>query len=794
MNWDGVFRETLQRYVASLGDELGTWALATAVLLAFAARVAIKPKWVIPNWVLYLSLVPVAVLGLAYAWQLRWIGDDAFISFRYAKNFAEGLGLVYNEGARVEGYTNFLWTVLMAGFIAVGFDPGQVSIVLGLSSLALACVVAALLVRRLLAGRQSMVVSFAALLMAANYTFASYGTSGLETMFASLLVLVAIERAQKAALLASGAAGIAATMAHPDHAVFYAVLGVLLLARDRFFARSSESAPSHSSPKWRALLAWFGKGLWNLRRYAAPFLFVYLPYFAWRTLYYGDLFPNTYYAKSGGEAYFEQGFRYLGISGISGGLWAIVPVALLGMIVYRRTLTAQFTLFASLAYLFYVAKIGGDFMLGRLLCPVLPLLSVMAELGLRSLLAANRVRVRVLGLVMVPVLALAAVPALVVKYKEKYFHVADERTFYPLKSFSPLSVDVSYTKQAAELERAFASAARPPVVGVGCVGLVGYETGLPTFDYWGLTEPSVARIKLRKRGRPGHEKLASVGHAVEGNADFADVETYPKPYHKHSLLQIGSSRYYLVKYDAELWKPLRDARAVDVADFEQWVKRWRPPRSESQLTCDAWFMSQFYFTQNPRERVERVGRRSLNLLSKHLPPGMLNWVMFGDSPKQAGYRELRRHSFDAPLAPAWRGAGSAFKSAPSSETAAGQSKVVGHQGSFVNSYSPVTGDEAVGELRSSEFILQGDAVTLKVGGGLNSKRLKVALVVDGEVVASQTGCASELMYRWAWDTSAYRGRPARFRIADHATGKWGHLVVDEIVEWQRLATALTRDE
>ena len=39
--------------------------------------------------------------------------DDAFISFRYAENFAQGKGLVFNSGERVEGYSNFLWVILL---------------------------------------------------------------------------------------------------------------------------------------------------------------------------------------------------------------------------------------------------------------------------------------------------------------------------------------------------------------------------------------------------------------------------------------------------------------------------------------------------------------------------------------------------------------------------------------------------------------------------------------------------------------------------------------------------------
>ena len=52
--------------------------------------------------------------------ELNFIQDDAYTSLRYAKNFAEGKGLVFNEGEKVEGYTNFLW-VLIIGDVAL-FD------------------------------------------------------------------------------------------------------------------------------------------------------------------------------------------------------------------------------------------------------------------------------------------------------------------------------------------------------------------------------------------------------------------------------------------------------------------------------------------------------------------------------------------------------------------------------------------------------------------------------------------------------------------------------------------------
>src|ERR1700686_5368763 len=47
--------------------------------------------------------------------------DDAYITFRYARNLAEGLGLVYNPGEWVLGTTAPLWALLLAGGYRLGF-------------------------------------------------------------------------------------------------------------------------------------------------------------------------------------------------------------------------------------------------------------------------------------------------------------------------------------------------------------------------------------------------------------------------------------------------------------------------------------------------------------------------------------------------------------------------------------------------------------------------------------------------------------------------------------------------
>ncbi|MFC1573450.1 hypothetical protein ACFL6M_07630 [Candidatus Eisenbacteria bacterium] len=65
----------------------------------------------------------ISVSGVVRAIAGAWTCDDAFISFRYAKNLVDGLGLVYNAGEPVEGYTNFLWTVIVAAAMKIGLEP-----------------------------------------------------------------------------------------------------------------------------------------------------------------------------------------------------------------------------------------------------------------------------------------------------------------------------------------------------------------------------------------------------------------------------------------------------------------------------------------------------------------------------------------------------------------------------------------------------------------------------------------------------------------------------------------------
>ncbi|MFQ5421581.1 MAG: hypothetical protein ACE5EY_14605, partial [Anaerolineae bacterium] len=102
-----------------------------------------RPSWV---WRL-LALAVLAGLSLFVLWQASlpvngvryfWLDDDQMISMRYGRHLAQGKGLVWNEGEPVEGYTNFLWTAVMAGVHLLGVPSPLTSLVIKLINLALA--------------------------------------------------------------------------------------------------------------------------------------------------------------------------------------------------------------------------------------------------------------------------------------------------------------------------------------------------------------------------------------------------------------------------------------------------------------------------------------------------------------------------------------------------------------------------------------------------------------------------------------------------------------------------------
>jgi hypothetical protein len=115
--------------------------------------------------------------------------DDAFITFRYARNIVRGAGFVYNSGEYVLGTTTPLYTVLLAliGWIGGGADfPALAPLVNALAdgvSVALLYVIA----RRLIGDRLPAFV--VALLWAISPRSVAFAIAGMETSVYVMLML-----------------------------------------------------------------------------------------------------------------------------------------------------------------------------------------------------------------------------------------------------------------------------------------------------------------------------------------------------------------------------------------------------------------------------------------------------------------------------------------------------------------------------------------------------------------------------------------------------------------------------
>jgi hypothetical protein len=344
-----------------------------------------------------LARPPAARLGLAALCLLvsfsgvlwpSWLSDDAFISFRYAQNLAAGNGLVYNLGERVEGYTNFLWTLLAAGVLALGGDLLLAAYLAGVL-LGLAIVLLTYALAERLCGPAWGLA--AALIAGTSQSLLIYTArgAGLETGLFTLLALAGsacylMADRRPAWLAAVGALLALAALTRPEGLL---VFGVTLLAQGRAWlaARSRPSAPAWLAgpPPAPGDLLWL----------AGPFLLIFLPYFLWRFSYYGDPLPNTFYAKTGGGLLQAlRGLQYAGWFALTLGGPLLLLVCLPWLRGWRAALASWrgYLLPLALIYSAYIVAVGGDHFRGeRFFVPVLPWLAILLADGLAVALPAR---------------------------------------------------------------------------------------------------------------------------------------------------------------------------------------------------------------------------------------------------------------------------------------------------------------------------------------------------------------------------------------------------------------------
>lgn len=356
------------------------------------------------------------MLLIGVALYKAWVTDDAYITFRTVENFVNGQGLTWNPGERVQVFTHTLWMFVMALAHAISGELFYTAIAINLLLTALA----GWLFAFRLASSWHM-ASVGLIWLTASRALTDYSTSGLENALTHLLLVLAL--LTRRVWLSSLWVGMC-ILNHPDLALLV-------------------------GPAWIALL-------WQRRSRTIwiPVLAGLSPLFLWEAFslfYFGALVPNTAYAKLNtgipGIELAQQGLSYLLNSLVNdpATLLGIVG-AVVGSLILARlhneaegsprvaAPVAAWSIGVGLA-LIYVVLVGGDFMSGRFLTPMLVValgLFVSRSLPIRPALACC----------VIP-LILLAVPWTSPLVERDYgaessdaidrYGIADERAFYGLR-------------------------------------------------------------------------------------------------------------------------------------------------------------------------------------------------------------------------------------------------------------------------------------------------------------------------------------------------------------------------
>lgn len=336
--------------------------------LARPLSVALTPKWNralgIECAVLCTACAVLVSHGISLVGDYRI--DDAYITFAYSRNLAEGNGPIYGHDMRVEGYSNFLWMILIAFGEILRIDPLTFARLLGGGFFVLTLGSTWLLARKWAGPVGALIVT---LCLASSSDFHRAIQSGLETVAFCGFIAAGFchyfseaPSARKWSLLwFSGAA-----LTRIDGIVPFSLL-VGLEGLRWFFQGRRERLPQ--------LVRWVAIG-------AAPVCV----YWLWRYSYYGLLFPLTYYAKASlavemdyrGAAYVFNGLQ-------DSGLWIPLLAAVFGLGLCggaKQVLVAGFIT----GTVGYIIHVGGDWMpFNRMLLPVVPPLLVLSSVAPRKI-------------------------------------------------------------------------------------------------------------------------------------------------------------------------------------------------------------------------------------------------------------------------------------------------------------------------------------------------------------------------------------------------------------------------
>lgn len=407
------------------------------------------------------------------------MADDALITLRYAQRLLDGFGLTWTEGIPVEGYSNLLWTLLIAAVGKFGFELLTVARVLGV-------IFGILNVYLIIDYVSKRFQNAIPILLITLFFYTMSGTvsiwsmAGLEQPLVAFLSLWAVVKyfdfrdfeINSSLWYSSLALGLLC-ITRPDGVILSVVIGIYHLIANK--------------SNLKVAIA-------NVLKLAVFPIILYFGQLLFRIYFYGELVPNTALVKVTPSFFHAlSGLKY-NLKFIYSISTLFIPFAIFAVLLIRNN-NKRINLLLSIltVWFFYLVFVGGDIFMAfrHHFYSIVFIILVLAE-GLNELLESNYYK-RKKKLFQL----LFAVSGLIFLYQQfEYIYYEDIETFTWTSNQKTLALELKATFEKEQ-----------PLIAVDAAGSLPYWTMFPSLDMLGLNDYYIARHKPNNMGGGyiGHE-------------------------------------------------------------------------------------------------------------------------------------------------------------------------------------------------------------------------------------------------------------------------------------------------